>query len=112
MQRHLLRILLAVVYLFGFNSLEAKVTMPGIFTDNMVLQRDQSVNVWGWADTGETVEVSFNGQKKKTKAGKDGKWIVQLKPMSFGGPYTMNIKGKGNNIQLTNILICEVWICS
>lgn len=70
MQRHLLRILLAVVYLFGFNSLEAKVTMPGIFTDNMVLQRDQSVNVWGWADTGETVEVSFNAQKKKTKAGK------------------------------------------
>ena len=67
MQRHLLRILLAVVYLFGFNSLEAKVTMPGIFTDNMVLQRDQSVNVWGWADMGETVEVSFNGQKKKTK---------------------------------------------
>ena len=112
MQRHLLRILLAVVYLFGFNSLEAKVTMPGIFTDNMVLQRDQSVNVWGWADTGETVEVSFNGQKKKTKAGKDGKWIVQLKPMSFGGPYTMNIKGKGNNIQLTNILIGEVWLCS
>ena len=112
MQKYLLKILLIVFCLFGFNTLEAKVTMPGIFTDNMVLQRDQSVNIWGWADKGEAVEVSFNGQKKKTKADKNGKWIVQLKPMSFGGPYTMSIKGKNSNIQLTNILVGEVWLCS
>ena len=91
---------------------QAKVTMPAIFTDNMVVQRDQPVNIWGWADKGETVEVIFNGQKKKAKAAKDGTWRLQLKPMAYGGPFEMTIIGKGNVIQLQNILIGEVWLCS
>lgn len=108
----LLKIFFSAVFIFSLHSLGAKITMPGIFTDNMVLQRDQPIKIWGWADGGETAEVSFNGQKKKAKAGKDGKWIVQLKPMTFGGPYIMTIKGKGSSIQLSNILIGEVWLCS
>ncbi|NDV59098.1 sialate O-acetylesterase [Bacteroides sp. 519] len=112
MQRHNLSILLIGLLVLSVSTLQAKVTLPGIFTNNMVIQRDQSVNIWGWADSGETVEVTFNGQKKKTKANKEGKWIVQLKPMAFGGPHTMDIKGKSDKIRLSDILIGDVWVCS
>ncbi|RAV99250.1 sialate O-acetylesterase [Pseudochryseolinea flava] len=90
----------------------AKVTLPQIFTDNMVLQRDKAVKVWGWADAGENVSVSFNGQTVKVKTDKSGHWIVSLKPMAFGGPFEMKIAGKANNVSLKNVLIGDVWICS
>jgi sialate O-acetylesterase len=59
----------------------AELRMPGIFSDEMVLQRDTKVPVWGWADAGAEVTVEFAGQKKTAKAGKDGKWMVKLDPM-------------------------------
>ncbi|WP_053975936.1 sialate O-acetylesterase [Mangrovimonas xylaniphaga] len=92
---------------FGY----AKVEMPLLFADDMVLQRNKPIPVWGWADANEKIEVSFNGQKVKTKANKDGKWSLELKAEKAGGPFTMTIKGK-NTIQIKNILVGEVWICS
>ncbi|MGJ5641325.1 sialate O-acetylesterase [Formosa sp. S-31] len=93
--------------IFGY----AKVEMPLLFADDMVLQRNKPIPVWGWADANEKIEVSFNGQKVKTKADKDGKWSLELKAEKAGGPFTMTIKGK-NTIQIKNILVGEVWICS
>ncbi|OMP31649.1 sialate O-acetylesterase [Mangrovimonas sp. DI 80] len=93
--------------IFGY----AKVEMPLLFADDMVLQRNKPIPVWGWADANEKIEVSFNGQKVKTKADKDGKWSLELKSEKAGGPFTMTIKGK-NTIQIKNILVGEVWICS
>ncbi len=89
----------------------ADVKLPNIFTSNMVLQRDKQLKIWGWADNGEAVAINFNGQTVKTKSGKDGSWLLMLKPMNYGGPFTMTITGK-NNISLTNILMGDVWICS
>lgn len=106
------QILLFCVFSIACLSLHADVKLPSVFSDNMMLQRDKVIKVWGWADKGETVEVRFNGQVKKTKANKDGKWSLQLLPMAYGGPYTMDVKGKKNSITLQNILIGEVWLCS
>lgn len=92
-------------------SLLANVKVPHIFTDNMVIQRDKPVNVWGWADAGESVEVIFGQSKASAKADKDGKWMVTLSPVVTGGPYSMTIKGK-NTINIGNILVGEVWVCS
>lgn len=89
----------------------ANVTLPNIFTDDMVLQRDKPIKIWGWATRNEHVTVSFNGQKQKTKADGNGKWMVMLSPMPYGGPYEMIITGK-NQLHLTNILLGDVWICS
>lgn len=89
----------------------ATVRLPKIFTSNMVLQREKTLTIWGWADKGEKVSVSFNGQTASAKADKSGQWQVQLKPMNAGGPFTMNIKGK-NNIELSNILLGDVYVCS
>ena len=52
----------------------AKVKLPNTISDNMMIQRDKPVSVWGWADSGERVTVSLNGQTMKTKAGKDKIW--------------------------------------
>lgn len=91
---------------------KAAVTLPKIFTSNMVLQRDKEIRVWGWAGNGESVTVSFNGQTVKSKADKSGNWFITLKPMIYGGPYQMKISGKKNTIDLKNVLIGDVWICS
>ncbi|HVX10383.1 MAG TPA: sialate O-acetylesterase [Pirellulales bacterium] len=89
----------------------ADVKLPNIFGSHMVLQQGLPDRVWGSADAGEEVTVSFAGQKKSTKAGDDGKWSVTLDPLGAGGPYTMTIKGR-NELKLDDVLVGEVWICS
>jgi sialate O-acetylesterase len=93
-------------------ALRGEVKLAHIFSDNMVLQQNQPVKVWGTADRNETVEVSFCGQTKKGKADKNGNWMVQLAPGTVGGPYAMEVKGKNSSVTLGNILIGEVWLCS
>jgi sialate O-acetylesterase len=96
----------------GIQQLEAKITLPRIFTSHMVLQRDRELKVWGWADQNEKVTVAFNGQQVSTKADRHGNWIVRLKAMPYGGPFDMKINGRGNSIMLTDVLLGDVWICS
>ena len=92
----------------------ANVKLPAVFGDNMVLQRNSEVAVWGWADPGGNVMVSANWQSKdlaNTKTGADGKWSVKIKTPKAGGPYELNIKSN-YTITLKNVLIGEVWVCS
>ena len=90
----------------------ADVTLPPVLGSGMVLQRDLPVPVWGWADAGEKVSVTFAGQTKTTKAGADGKWIVKLDPLKANSK-TASLTVTGNNkISLDNVLVGEVWICS
>lgn len=103
-------------FLFAFIVLlnltaEADVRLPSMFSDNMVLQRDQAIPVWGWAAPGEKITVQINEQVKKITAGKDGKWMVKLPALKAGGPYQLIVKGK-NTITISNVLIGEVWLCS
>jgi sialate O-acetylesterase len=80
-----------------------------LFTDGMVLQQGMKVPIWGTADDGEKVTVTFEGQEVSTTA-KDGKWKVQLKDLKAGGPFTLTISGT-NTIKLKNVLVGEVWVC-
>src|SRR5262249_27036390 len=88
----------------------ADVTPHSLFSDNMVLQRGMKVPVWGTAADGEEVTVSIQGQTVKTTA-KDGKWLVQLAELRPGGPNEMTIAGK-NKIELKNVMVGDVWVCS
>lgn len=92
-------------------TLRADVKLPAIIGDNMVLQADKPLPVWGWASPGEKVTVSLLGENKEVTAGQDGKWMVKLEAKKAGGPVEMNITGK-NKLTLKNILIGEVWVCS
>jgi sialate O-acetylesterase len=89
----------------------AGVTLPKLFTSNMVLQRDKPIKIWGWAGTGEKITVQFNSQKAMAKTGKDGAWIVTLPSTPAGGPYELKVDGK-NSIVLSNVLVGDVYICS
>ena len=82
--------LFILIFLMVCFSLQAEVRLPGIFTGNMVIQRDKPVQIWGWADPGEKIKVSFNEQDAMTKAGGDGSWIVQLKSMPASTNPTSN----------------------
>lgn len=101
--------LLATLVLAGQAS--AEVRLPAVFGDNMVLQRDMPVPVWGWADAGEKVTVKAAGQTVTAAPGSDGKWSAKLAPLSVGGPITVTVSGK-NTITMNNVLVGEVWFCS
>jgi sialate O-acetylesterase len=95
------------------SSIRAEVRLPDIFTGNMVIQRDKPLQIWGWADPGERVKVIFNGQRVSTKAGKEGSWKVQLKPMpANANPQNLMVESKHNDVILKNVMIGDVWICS
>ncbi|WP_256011411.1 sialate O-acetylesterase [Desertivirga xinjiangensis] len=98
-------------FLFAFNSLLAEVRLPRLISNNMILQRDQIINIWGWAKTGEKVTVRFNNKSLSAKAGSNGKWQIAFPAMKAGGPYIMQIDAD-NHITLSNILLGDVWVCS
>jgi sialate O-acetylesterase len=107
--RDLIILLLTV---FIYPSAYSAIKLPGLVGDNMVLQRNANVPVWGWADAGEKVSVTFNGKTYNTQAAaNDGKWTVTLVTGNAGGPYEMEVKGTTDDIYVKNILIGDVWLC-
>jgi len=93
-------------------TVNADVEVPKIFGDNMVLQRNMPVPIWGRAFKGEKVEVAFAGQKKEAVANDAGKWMIKLEPLETNKiPGNMTVKGI-NEITFRNVLVGEVWVCS
>ena len=86
----------------------AKVRLPKLISDSMVLQRDVDLNIWGWSDPGTWITVRFNGGYYETKTGEDGRWTVTLPPQKAGGPYIMEV----NEITIRDVLVGDVWLCS
>ncbi len=76
----------------------------------MVLQQGMRLPIWGWADDGEKVTVTFRGKTVSATA-RNGKWMVKLPSQKTGGPDTLTAEGK-NKIDFRDILVGEVWICS
>lgn len=92
---------------------EQGIELPSIIGDNMLLQQNADVKLWGKAGAGETVVVTAGWQAEgRAVAGDDGKWTVQLKTPEAGGPYDITVTGKKSAITITNVLIGEVWVCS
>lgn len=102
------KILILFVGSLCISFIEAKITLPALVSDGMVLQRNQKLNVWGKADAGEKVEVKFLNKNYKTIADPTGNWKITLPEQKAGGPYTMTI----NEITLKDILIGDVWLAS
>jgi len=88
----------------------ADVKPHALISDGAVLQQGMAAPIWGKAGDGEKVTVRFQDQEVSTTAS-HGRWMVRLKPLRPGGPFTMTISGE-NTIELHNILVGEVWICS
>ena len=108
---NLSRTFLVLFFSFLSLSLSGEVSLPNIFGDHMVLQRDQDNPIWGTASPGEVVSVSISEQNHTTVADRQGKWRLLLSPLQAGGPHTLKIKGQ-NTLYFEDVLIGEVWFCS
>lgn len=86
--------------------------MSELYSDNMVLQHGQPLDIHGKADAGEKVTVKIAGQKVRTVAGTNGKWSVPLRPLKAGGPYTLSISTGKQELIYKEVLAGEVWLCS
>jgi sialate O-acetylesterase len=106
------RILVSVagilLFFLGGEELSATVKLPRLVSNGMVLQRNEKVRIWGWADVGEKVEIEFLEKQHIIRADRNGNWQLELEAMAAGGPYSMKI----NDIELNNILVGDVWLAS
>jgi sialate O-acetylesterase len=90
----------------------ADVTLNGLFTDHMVLQRDMPVSVYGKAEPGEKVTMAFAGQEKGSTADKDGNWRVKLDALQAAmNSATLTVSGK-NKVAINDVVVGDVWVCS
>jgi len=92
----------------------AEVRLPAIVSSNMVLQRDTTVSLWGWADAGEKISISTSWLDKRIRirADSSGKWLVDVKTTNSRDPQTIEIESKTSDILLENVLFGEVWLTS
>jgi sialate O-acetylesterase len=91
---------------------QADVKLPAIISDNMCLQANKALPIWGKADPGEQVTVTLGEQKQSATAGNDGKWMVMLHALPSGaGQWEMSVAGK-NKLVVKNIVVGEVWVAS
>jgi sialate O-acetylesterase len=102
---------LAAAVFISSGSVRAEVKLPAILSDHMVLQRDMKLPIWGWADPNENVTVTIADQTKSATADEKGRWRVTLDPLSADEPQTLVVEGK-NRLEVKDILVGEVWICS
>ncbi len=90
----------------------ADLQLAGIFSDNMVLQRNMDLKVWGTADVGSAVNVQLKGQSLDAIADADGKWMVTGQPIQVGDPFEVVVTSGSEEVTLKNCVAGEVWICS
>ncbi len=109
MKKAILIISLLLIFVFC----KAQVKLPALFTDNMVLQQQTEVLIWGWSDNGKEVTLIPSWDKKtyKVSPDKSNKWKIKIATPKAGGPYEIKISD-GKDVILHNVLIGEVWLCS
>jgi sialate O-acetylesterase len=106
-----LRLTTAVASLLAIVPAHADVRLASIFGDDMMVQRDQPIRVWGWADPAEQVSVTLAGKSAATKADAAGAWSVELPALAKGKDLKMTVKGN-NQLAVNNIIVGDIWICS
>lgn len=107
------RILLTGLLLIICKTISAQIALPACFTDNMVLQQQTKVNLWGTGAPGKnfTISTSWNNKTYHAAADTSGNWQIKVSTPAYGGPYTITFND-GQVTILKNILIGEVWVCS
>ncbi|MDQ1803142.1 sialate O-acetylesterase [Chryseobacterium sp. CKR4-1] len=102
------RTLYLLFFLAAICSFHAKVRLPALVSDGMILQRNQDLKIWGYADAGEKITVKFISKTYHATADQNGNWTLMLPKLNAGGPYSMTI----NEITIKDILIGDVWVAS
>jgi sialate O-acetylesterase len=102
------------IFLVSFVVMQAQIKVGSILGDNMVLQRNTEVKLWGKADPNQKLSIvtDWNKAKTNTVCNKDGNWLIKIKTTEAGGPFTITITSSKEKLTLKNILLGEVWLCS
>ncbi|MEY3051347.1 MAG: hypothetical protein RLY31_1132, partial [Bacteroidota bacterium] len=87
-------------------------SLPRIFSDHMVLQREMPVQIWGTASPGTEVRVMMADQTSLVRADAKGAWRVTMPPRPAGGPYTLRVEDGKTSVNFKDVLFGEVWLCS
>ena len=108
-----MRFIYLFVFLLSFSSI-AQIELSNLFTDNMVLQQESHVNIWGKAKKNQELIIytSWSGKIVRTIVKDDGSWEVKIKTPSAGGPYNIQVTCDGETKTINNVLIGEVWLAS
>lgn len=114
MKKSILYSLTAAFLLLFVQSVYSAIKLPAIVSSNMVLQRNTTVVLWGWADAGEKISIKATWLKSviNLAANKEGSWRIEVKTTNSNAPQIIQIKSKTSDIILKNILFGEVWLCS
>jgi len=99
--------------LFVMAPMAAKVRLPALVSDNMVLQQQATVTLWGMAKARKEVKVmtSWDSHKTIIQSDAEGKWRLQVKTPVAGGPYEMSFDDGDGEVKVSNVLVGEVWFC-
>ena len=108
------KIFLLSIFLFSFLAAQSQIKLASILGDNMVLQRNSEVKLWGKAKPGEKliIKADWNTASMNTTCNEKGEWLVKIKTSEAGGPHTISIASPKEKVVLKNILLGEVWLCS
>ena len=105
--------LFSLTLLVGIVAVSAKLQMPQMFQSGMVLQRGKPIPVWGMAEPGQVVSVTFRKKTWQATATASGQWRVDLPQQKAGGPYTLEVNCEGQEVKtFTDVLVGDVWLCS
>lgn len=112
MIKNLLKLVCMLIACLSYGTMQAKVELPAVLADNMVLQRNSDVNLWGKAQPNRAVTVvtSWNAKKYKTESDANGNWKLKVITAEAGGPYEIEFSD-GEKLTLKGILLGEVWVC-
>jgi len=108
------KILLTVLSLFAMSA-QAKVKLPHLVSDNMIIQQQTDVRLWGWAKAGSKVvaTTSWSDQRSEAKVGKDGRWLLTVRsPKASYEPLTITFDDGDGAVTIQNVLAGEVWVCA
>ena len=107
-------VFISLIFISNNDSVFAKIKLPGIIDSNMVLQRNTSVKIWGWANSGEKISVntSWLANEIKITTPINGRWEVILMTTLSKDLQTIKLTSLESNIKLENVLFGEVWVCS
>lgn len=107
------RLLVFLVFLSSSSTCISAIKLPALISNNMVLQQNSKVALWGWASPGErvTITTSWNNKTTKIVANENGKWFCYVKTIAAAGPFNIQFKAS-NEVSVDNVLLGEVWLAS
>lgn len=107
-----LTLIILLIALLG-SCTKQEIELPALVSDNMVLQQQSDINLWGWFTPGANIKIDASwGESATAFTDEDGKWMTTIKTPEFGGPYTISFSSGSVTKEISNVLIGEVWLCS